>query len=111
MIVDTISSHTYGVQFATLEAFFFLTLEASATNTLSRKNINFSDCNPKNIYNFRIIFRKIKFYIMQCLMLGRMRYTFISHIPRHTSNVTRHPIVFAIFSMFKLRAEASMMSL
>lgn len=62
MIVDTISSHTYGVQFATLEAFFFLTLEASATNTLSRKNTN-----------FRIIFRKIKFYIMQCLMLGRMR--------------------------------------
>lgn len=48
MIVDTISSHTYGVQFATLEAFFFLTLEASATNTLSRKNTNFSDYIPKN---------------------------------------------------------------
>lgn len=34
-----------------------------------------------------------------------------SHVFCPTSHVLRHPIVFAIFSMFKLRAEASMMSL
>ena len=98
MIVDTISSHTYGVQFATLEAFFFLTLEASATNTLSRKNINFSDYIPKN-------------QVLHNAMFNVRAYAITPYIPRHTSNVTRHPIVFAIFSMFKLRAEASMMSL